>query len=303
VRSFDGTIGKPTWALKALSWGVKAGVITLGRDWVLRNLPEALWGGANIEASTDVGPVVVPLRDPGSSGLLLRGCVPHEIRETALVRALARECRVVLDVGAHVGWYSRLAWEQMPAGRQVHAFEPNPVIFPYLEENARNRDGLCPRQIAIGEREGLVTFYCAESSNLCSAVRPVGAPIDVSATTLDAVGTSLDVIGRVDFIKCDVEGGELAVLRGARRLRDVAEPPVLMIEVDPSFLGDAGVSADDLNNEIQKWGGPSTCFYLDHTGKPIEIADVNGSAGVPNVFVVPQAWLARFLKAAELARP
>jgi FkbM family methyltransferase len=162
----------------------------------------------------------------------------------------------------------------MPEGRQAHAFEPNPVIFPYFEEDARNRDGLFPRQIAIGEREERVTLYCAENSNLCSAVRPVGTPIEVAATTLDAAGTSLGVIGRVDFIKCDVEGGELALLRGARRLRDVAAPPALMIEVDPSFLGDAGVSADDLNNEILKWGGPSTCFYLDNTGKPIEIPDV-----------------------------
>jgi len=297
-----GAVGKPTLALKALRWAVQRGVITHGRDWALLNLPEALWGGAHVEAATDVGPVVVPLRDLASCSLLLRGCIPHEIRETALVRALAREWRVALDVGAHVGWYARLAWDHMPAGRQVHAFEPNPAIFPYLVENTRNRDGLLPRQVAIGEREGRATFYRAASSNLCSAVRQVGEPIDVNATTLDTIGKALDVIGRVDFIKCDVEGGELAVLRGARRLRSVPEPPVWMIEVDQDFLGDAGVSADDLNAEILACGGPVKFFYLDLEGTAVEISDVAKSGGVPNVFVVPQAWVGRFLHAAEVAR-
>jgi FkbM family methyltransferase len=300
--SIPASIRNPTLALKILSWAVRSGMVTRGYGWALAHLPAALWGGENVSTQTKLGPFTVPLKDPASTGLLLWGCIRHEAKESALFAALVHECHFVFDVGAHMGWYSRLVWGRMQGDGQIHAFEPNPAVFSYLQDNTRDRPGLFTHQLAVGESVGNTTFYCAASSNLSSAARHVGDPIEVGMTALDLMSGTLGLIGKIGLIKCDVEGGELAVLKGARRLRSVATPPIWMLEIDPVFLADAGVSTDELNAELSDWGVPVKLFHLDSNGEAIAMSDVAQGDGVPNIFVVPESRVTSFLDAVERAR-
>jgi FkbM family methyltransferase len=248
---------------------------------------------------TEVGELVLPLRDPGSSDLLFFGKILHEQNETLLIRRLAKTAEVVIDVGAHFGWYSLLMWRAMQGGRRVLAFEPNPITYAYLLENARNCDGLSTYQRAVGDIEGPIPFHVALSSNLSSSVRSVGQEISVGSTTLDSIAQEARIWGAIDFVKCDVEGGELAVLRGSRIVRSAESPPIWMIEIDPVFLREANITADDLNSEILGIRPSSRLFYLGQDGCPVEIPGIPESGKTLNIFIVPTSRLEQFWEVAS----
>jgi len=117
----------------------------------------------------------------------------------------------VLDIGACIGdtalWFSKLVG---PEGR-VFAFEPEPSNFKKLLKNIeRNRvKNVVPVSAALSDTEGKMTISSSGASSMFS---PSGG-IPVSATTIDRF-VEENKIATVDFIKMDVEGSELNVLRG-----------------------------------------------------------------------------------------
>jgi hypothetical protein len=119
----------------------------------------------------------------------------------------------------------------------------------------------------------------------------------VDAVTLDKMCREWGVCDRVDFIKCDVEGGELDVWRGAKQIRSGGNPPIWMLEVDEVFLNEAGTSQDAFNEEILRDGSsPSLYCYMDG-GVLKQIAHIR-ERQYSNIFVVPQARMGQFASAA-----
>jgi len=93
----------------------------------------------------------------------------------------------------------------------VFAFEPEPSNFKKLLKNIeRNRvKNVVPVSAALSDTEGKMTISSSGASSMFS---PSGG-IPVSATTIDRF-VEENKIATVDFIKMDVEGSELNVLRG-----------------------------------------------------------------------------------------
>ncbi len=131
---------------------------------------------------------------------------------------------VIFDVGAHTGTYSRHLVERFPDA-QVHAFEPNPKSRAMFD-NERGLVNLHP--IGLGSKPGTLTLFdriddsgSAHASlypSVMSEIHHVGqVETDVTISTLDLVCGELGV-ERIDFLKIDVEGHELAVLTGSERM-------------------------------------------------------------------------------------
>src|SRR5690606_26233032 len=150
----------------------------------------------------------------------------YEPGQTRPAEELIRPGATVMDVGAHVGYYtllfSRLAG---PAGRVV-AFEPNPRNLPVLRWHvARNRCGnVRVEAAAAAERTGAARFERGGGSGT-GRLAESGA-VEVRTIRLDdfmsAEGAGPDVV------KIDVEGAELDVLRGAADMLRDARPTVLL---------------------------------------------------------------------------
>jgi FkbM family methyltransferase len=156
----------------------------------------------------------------------------YEPEQTRFLLGLVEDGSTVLDVGANVGWYSLLVARCRPRCT-VHAFEPIPHTFGYLERNiALNRvTNVHPHNLALSNTDGEADFYWepsllgrASAADLSDhgEARRVKRPM----RRLDALLPELG-LGAVDFIKCDCEGSELRVFEGGRETLDRCKPAVL----------------------------------------------------------------------------
>jgi len=74
---------------------------------------------------------------------------------------LATSARVILDVGAYVGFYTVLAALTNPSA-QVYAFEPHPNAYERLLRNVQinHLANVECRRVAVGESEGASQLFC-----------------------------------------------------------------------------------------------------------------------------------------------
>lgn len=134
-----------------------------------------------------------------------------------------------LDVGANIGFMSMA---MLAAGCRVQAFEPQPALFDLLIENTSRWEQVVRSKVALSDFCGVSTMpriRYGEKGNygaLALGQRSELGVITVNCLTLDSMK-----MPRVGFIKIDVEGHEMQVLRGARQtiLRD---RPIMYIEDD-----------------------------------------------------------------------
>lgn len=170
---------------------------------------------------------------PGSA-LWAEFGTPHEEEEVALLAERLPEGGVFVDAGANAGSYCvKLA--QKRADLRVIAFEPGAAAFATLLRNAE-RNGVAERinaaRLALWDRDTdllLTTRLQGENFVVPGSARSASeATESVEAKTLDGLLSGSD---RIDAIKCDVEGAELAVLNGAARTLERFHP-LLLIEIE-----------------------------------------------------------------------
>jgi FkbM family methyltransferase len=130
---------------------------------------------------------------------------------------------LVFDVGAHIGNYTRIL---LAAGCKVVSVEPQPDCVAILRRAFNDR--IIVIEAAASDSQGTATLHVSPAGMISSmspdwmrrtqasgrfADRPwdAGRPITVNTVPLDAL---VAAYGRPAFIKIDVEGHELAVLRG-----------------------------------------------------------------------------------------
>jgi FkbM family methyltransferase len=174
----------------------------------------------------------------------------HEPELRALMRQLPLEGSVCLDIGANVGLHTVLMSRLVGRSGRVFAFEPDPHNFRLLETNLRlNRAGnVTARACALGDAE--TTCRLARNPRNYADCRvtpemPAWTSHEVVMTTLDGALPELPA-GAVRFAKLDVQGSECRVLRGMRRTLERHPDLVMMVEVFPAGLRQAGASAREL---------------------------------------------------------
>jgi FkbM family methyltransferase len=151
---------------------------------------------------------------PASRGKILRILNgTYEREQTRLFEQHVRPGATVLDVGAHVGYYTLLsAVLAGPSGR-VHAFEPNPRNADFLRRHVRiNRlDTVRVEQAAVSDREGTARFDFGTGSGT-GHLADAGA-LEVRTLRLDDYCAEHALAPTA--IKIDVEGAEMSALAGA----------------------------------------------------------------------------------------
>lgn len=182
--------------------------------------------------------LILPLADYNWRHLYFHGS--YEPHVTALVEQLLHPGETAVDVGANIGFYTaRFARRVGPAGR-VHAFEANPVLVDRLERMIPlNGFSDCVRlhPVAVSDREGTARFYLSDhldTTGMSSLVRKTyledAVSIEVPTTTLDRCARE-QAIGPIALLKMDIEGAEIAALRGMEETLRARPPRAILCEV------------------------------------------------------------------------
>lgn len=186
--------------------------------------------------------------------------IPFLEKELFLLRRIVAPGDVCVDVGAAGGAHLLLMARRVgPAGR-VLGFEPRPASHRLLERAVRAlgyADRVRLYAVALADREGVMTLrvpvvptrahFRGTTSDWEQAAAFARLPhrdIQVVTATLDEVVAGQG-IEHLDLVKCDVEGAELLVLAGARRV--LAElRPVVVLEADDRHQAREQACADDV---------------------------------------------------------
>jgi FkbM family methyltransferase len=188
----------------------------------------------------------IPLRLPfGAWWLAEKSAMDHELmygefepEEMGFVQRLLRPGMTTLDVGAHHGLYTLLLSKKVGGTGRVIAFEPSPREYRRLEKHLRlNRcSNVHVERGAAGSEASEADLYLSYGfQDWYNSLRPLALPDSTSIVRV-RVRRIDDVLGEhsistVDFIKLDVEGGELEALHGAARLLHGDTRPAILAEV------------------------------------------------------------------------
>lgn len=176
-----------------------------------------------------------------------------EPETTALVRRLLPPGGVFIDVGANLGYYTRLAAECVGPQGCVVACEPGPENVVALRRNSEHFPHVQIVPSALAAKQELLPLYLSSHSSCHSLVDSSyfkdGSFIWVPTISFDQLCASLK-LDRIDLVKVDVEGAEALVLAGMHQAIAQRRITNLIIEFCPANIEDAGYDPLALAQEL-----------------------------------------------------
>jgi FkbM family methyltransferase len=218
-----------------------------------------------IEAPASRGGVAVPLVlgamrgywwQLASGGKVVRLLLgSYEREQSALFQQHIRPGQQVLDIGASVGYYTLLAARLVgPRGRVV-AFEPHPKNLRFLRSHVR-QNRLAHVQVldlALADSHGTARFGGGSGSGT-SRLQDSGE-FEVKVRRLDDLAEAQRLVPQ--HLKIDVEGAELAVLRGGQRLIRAHRPTIFLSTHGPEVHADCCSLLEDWGYDLTPIVGKS----------------------------------------------
>jgi FkbM family methyltransferase len=168
----------------------------------------------------------------------------------------------VLDIGGSHGQFVKEAMRFFP-GASIYSFEPIPECYRELLALRELVPNLHPMELALGDRDGEQDLWLSafrDSSSLHEMLpahvaawphTEMESKITVQIARLDAVAPTLELKPPI-FAKMDVQGHELAVIRGGRETLSRCERVMLECNFAPLYQGQP--TFDQLSDELHSLG-------------------------------------------------
>ena len=228
-------------------------------------------------------------------GLMLFFKRPYEENEREFVYKFLKPGMTFFDVGANQGIYTLLAGKQVGKKGKVFSFEPVPSQLKKLKRNLKiNRiSNVIAEPLAVGIKNGTTNMYvCLNGDEALSSLHLPSEDINskkdvilVKITTIDEY-VKKNNIKNIDFVKIDVEGGELNVLKGmAETLKTIR--PVFMCEVQDKRTIQWGYSASEICNFLEN---KDYFWFIANSNGELEPAELKNKHEIrgENLFAVPK---------------
>ncbi len=175
-----------------------------------------------------------------------------------LFKQLIKPGMTVLDLGAHVGYYTLLAAKLVGEKGRVFAFEPAPATYALLIKNItiNGYQNIVPIQKAVSNKSGQVRLFLNDYNtgrhNIYDHYGEKKRYVIVDSITLDEFFRGQDI--SIDFIKMDIEGAEMVALQGMENLIRKTRNLKLVTEFNPNFLTGAGYSPEAFLRNLTEHG-------------------------------------------------
>jgi FkbM family methyltransferase len=197
----------------------------------------------------------------------------YEADKQRLFASLVQVGDVVYDVGANAGYYTLLASRLCGAAGRVIAMEPLPRNLDFLQQHLRlNRSSnVTVLDVALAEAPGSARFRASVGSAEGSLA--ADGDIEVRVTTIDAIVQDC-IAPPPRLIKMDIEGGELAALRGAREVLRKHRPVLLLATHGPEIHGACLKLLHELGYAVTALTGPNVELCDELLARPLNDATV-----------------------------
>lgn len=235
--------------------------------------------------NTPISPWPQGYRDLFINGLL-------DVTEVNIWRRVLKAGDNVVDGGANYGYWSLVAASLVGKKGTVHAFEPVPSTYASLQENisASEANNVLSYRMALSDHTGKCAINLSEND-------PIGGQSSLRNRTdrlcTSSVEVQLDTLDEtlhenpIRLIKLDVEGGELAALKGATAILSRKAKPVVTFEWNRATASAFGYMPEAIGDLLLSFG--YKLFIVTPKGLTI-FADcgTNGNGWVPMVWALTE---------------
>lgn len=191
-----------------------------------------------------------------------------EVGAIQRVLGATKEWTTILDIGANIGWFSLWFAHNCPQA-SIHAFEPLPRNFGYLQRNITANslnNQVKVYNYGLSNQNGAFDFFVYPTgttnaslknvSEVTNAQRIVGLTI-----TLDDWTDNFNI--QPDFIKCDVEGAEFLVFQGGKETLLKCRP-IVFTEMLRKWSRPFGYHPNDVIGFFEELG--YSCYSIAESG-------------------------------------
>jgi len=173
---------------------------------------------------------------------------------SSIAKFLIKNGDNVVDIGANFGWYTTL-FASLSSSGKVYSYEPSPYASAILRDNVELNDmrgGVKIREVGVGSQSSIelidtsnsgLAHIVHESNNTTTQIKVVSLDDDLS-----------DLVGKIAYIKIDIEGFEFFALQGAINILTSTDQPIIQIEVNDDALERSGSSRNQLVKFLSKLG-------------------------------------------------
>jgi len=196
--------------------------------------------------------------------------------ETEFVSKEIKKGDIILDIGANMGYYTSVFAKLAGEEGKVYAFEPDPDNFAILKKNIKKRGfkNVVLIQKAVSDKTGKMKLFLSEFHKGDHRIYDPGdnrKTIEIDTIRLDDYFKEYK--GKIDFIKMDVQGVEVQVLRGMPLLLQNAKNLKMITEYWPHGLKKCGFEGKDYLDILKEHG--FKLYNLNEEIKNIEPVDMN----------------------------
>jgi len=189
-------------------------------------------------------------------------CENFEWAERQFIRQFLKPGDTFVDVGANIGLFTLIAAKTVGPKGRVIAFEPTPQVYRRLNFNIQlnSLKKVIARQEALSDEDGVFPFNMSDDGFDAwnSFASPIGGQsfrkAVVNCRKWDRLADELDLLGKVQLMKIDVEGWETHVLNGAGVSLGRGDAPVLLVEFTDAAAQSAGSSCKELYLKLRELG-------------------------------------------------
>jgi FkbM family methyltransferase len=219
---------------------------------------------------TPNGPIHFPDSDPGFGDIVAAQGGIWEPEEAEAIARFVRPGDHVIDVGAHVGYFSAMMSDIVGEDGLVVSFEPSPDNYNLLVRNMKPRFNVITRQAMVSSayRRAAKLHLSAYNSgdNRSTHFREATRQVSVECVTLDGVYDEFrdTTVFFPSFIKIDTQGADHQVVMGAKHLiRN--ERPVILLEHWPDGLTEMSLDHEKIYRSYKRLA-KSYSYVLEHVG-------------------------------------
>lgn len=189
----------------------------------------------------------------------------YEKDDSEMLFKLINDGDTIFDIGANIGWYSNHLAKKFPNSK-IHSFEPIPETFNQLRANTElnGATNILLNNLALSSKKEKLTFYYSPTVTGASSSKNITenqsmTKLEIEAETIDNF-IFTNSIGKLDFVKCDVEGAEYFVYQGGFETFK-HKKPIIFTEMLRKWAAKFEYHPNDIINYFSQFG--YKCFIAN----------------------------------------